>query len=242
MRDFLKSRLQKKNRAPPLVCTWDFWHDRQDRAPQSQSQTTTTTAPSIPPPPPTDQDPATYETRLVHLAQVSDVKAFWNVFNNFDVLQLPLRDSIHLFHRGVKPIWEDPRNSRGGCWTFRVPKSIAPEFWKEVCMMAIGEQLQAAVESDRQSFRDDICGVSLAVRFNSLLVQVWNRDAAHEAGVERLKETVVYGVSEGLRPREGSFYYKRHAEHSAFAAKGKEEGRPETGGTNGSASRPGTAG
>ena len=30
MRNFLQSRLQK-NRAPPLVHSWDFWHDRQDR-------------------------------------------------------------------------------------------------------------------------------------------------------------------------------------------------------------------
>lgn len=243
MRDFLQSRLQKKNRAPPLVCTWDFWHDRQDRAPQPQQpQPTADNFLGVPPPPPTDLDPATYETRLVHLAQVSDVKAFWNVFNNFDVLQLPLRDSIHLFHRGVKPIWEDPRNSRGGCWTFRVPKAVASEFWKEVCMMAIGEQLQSAVESDRTTFRDDICGISLAVRFNSLLVQIWNRDAAHEEGIERIKETVLNGVSDGLRPRDGSYYYKKHAEHSAFAGKAKEGVRPgtaQTASTNGS--RPGTA-
>lgn len=214
MRNFLQARLQK-NRAPPLVHSWDFWHDRQDRGhgngPQSPAATN-------------DSSSAAYEERLVRLAEVNDIRSFWNLFNNFDTALLPLRDSVHLFKRGVKPIWEDPRNAQGGAWTFRVPKQLAPEFWKEVCMLAIGEQLQAAVEEEGvTTFRDDICGVSLGVRFGSMLVQVWNRDGGHEEGVRRILETIWGGLSAGLQPREGSFYYKRHSEHAAFAA-GKQEG------------------
>lgn len=210
MRNFLQNRLQK-NRAPPLVHSWDFYHDRQDRSQTSPSPTTSSSGKGE------GTGEAAYEQRLEHLAVINDVRQFWNVFNNFDLSQLKLRDSVHLFHKGVKPIWEDPRNSRGGAWTFRVPKSQAQEFWKEVCMMAIGEQLQSAVESEREVFRDDVCGVSVGVRFNSCLVQVWNRDGAHEAGIERLREVVVGNLSEELRPREGGFYYKKHDEHAGFA-------------------------
>ena len=83
-------------------------------------------------------------------------------------------------------------------------------------MMAIGDQLQSAVESDRTTFRDDICGISLGVRFNSMLVQIWNRDGAHEEGVQALLDTVLEGLSQELRPREGSYYYKKHNEHAGF--------------------------
>jgi hypothetical protein len=200
MRNFLQARLQK-NRAPPLVHSWDFWHDRQDRSQQQSNGAS---------------PESTYEDRLEVLANVDDVRKFWNVFNNFDITRLQLRDSVHLFHKGVKPVWEDLRNARGGSWTFRVPKSQAPEFWKEVCMLAIGEQLQSCVETDRTTFRDDICGVSLGVRFNSMLVQIWNRDGEHEAGIERILACVVGSLSEELKPREGSFYYKKHSEHAGF--------------------------
>ncbi|PNS19254.1 Eukaryotic translation initiation factor 4E type 3-A [Sphaceloma murrayae] len=203
----MRQNLLSKLRAPPLVHAWDFWHDRQDRKPPSS----TTAKPDGP-----TSSETKYEDRLLHLSSITDVKAFWSTFNNFDITALPLRDSVHLFHRGVKPVWEDPRNTRGGSWTFRVPKDKAPEFWKEVCMMAIGEQLQAAVESKRITFRDDICGVSLSVRFNSILVQVWHRDADHEEGRERIVKTVLEGLSEELKPREGSWYYKRHDEHGGF--------------------------
>lgn len=93
-------------------------------------------------------------------------------------------------------------------------------------MMAIGEQLQSAVdEPDRKTFRDDICGVSLGVRFNSMLVQIWNRDGSHEAGIERIAQTVLEGISEIMRPREGSYYYKKHDEHAGFASPQVEEAK-----------------
>lgn len=217
MRNFLQARLQK-NRAPPLVHSWDFWHDRQDRSQQQSNGTSSQT---------------TYEDRLEVLANVDDVRKFWNVFNNFDITRLQLRDSVHLFHKGVKPVWEDPRNARGGSWTFRVPKAQAAEFWKDVCMLAIGEQLQSCVETNRTTFRDDICGISLSVRFNSMLVQIWNRDGEHEAGIQSILECVVGTLNEELKPREGSFYYKKHSEHSGFmgtaaAVKAQEDDKKES--------------
>lgn len=211
----MRANLLSKLRPPPLVHSWDFWHDRQNRNKQDST--------ADPSPFESDlsaaareQSPQRYEDRLVHLASVADVRAFWNVFNNFDISSLPLRDSVHLFHRGVKPVWEDPRNSRGGAWTFRVPKEKAQEFWKEICMLAIGEQLQAAVASKRVTFIDDICGVSLSVRFTSILVQVWNRDADHKEGIQNLLSTVCDNLSPELRPKVNTYYYKAHHEHSGF--------------------------
>lgn len=204
---FLNSRLNlnREKGAMPLVHSWEFWHDRQDR---SSSATHSATK---------DGSSDNYEDRLEPLANISDVREFWRVFNNFDISQLKLRDSMHLFHKGIKPIWEDPRNARGGSWTFRVPKAQGEEFWKEICMMAIGEQLQQAVDDPNvQTFRDDICGVSLGLRYNNMLVQIWNRDGGHEAGVQAMLAVVLNGLAPELKPREGTYYYKKHSEHAGF--------------------------
>jgi len=182
------------------------------------------------------QDPAKYTPDLTLLHSIPDVRAFWSLFNNFDFSTLPLRSSCHLFHTSIKPLWEDPRNLRGGSWTFRIandnnkrttmattttaghnPKQNAVKFFQELCLLAIGEQLQAAVtEPARTSFKDDICGVSFSARFGSCLVQVWNRDGEHEEGVKRLLECIMGGLPEELKPKEGSYYYKRHCEHVGF--------------------------
>ncbi|KAK0288282.1 hypothetical protein LTR91_009350 [Friedmanniomyces endolithicus] len=242
MRNFLQARLQK-NRAPPLVHSWDFYHDRQDR-------TKATNLSSIPSKPNTAENSQqttagdgddNYASRLEHLAVIDDVRKFWNVFNNFPLHSLALRDSVHLFHKGVQPIWEDPRNTRGGAWTFRVPKSLAAAFWQELCMLAIGEKLQEGLVEDqvrngRMSFKDDVCGVSLGVRFNSMLVQIWNRDGSHEVGIQEMLRVVLDGLSDELKPREGSYYYKKHSEHAGFAAPANGNGD-----AAGSGSRPGTS-
>jgi hypothetical protein len=136
----------------PLVHSWVFWHDRQDRKRSPEPPISS----SIPTPQITTSDGSSpeipkYEDRLVKLLDLTDVKHFWELYNNFDLRAMPLRDSVHLFKKGVKPLWEDPRNVKGGAWTFRVPKEQAPDFWKHVCLLAIGENLQEAVASDRKS-------------------------------------------------------------------------------------------
>lgn len=133
---------------------------------------------------------------------------------------MKLRDSVHLFKKGVKPLWEDPRNVRGGAWTFRVPKEQAPDFWMHICLLAIGERLQEAViEPERKTFLDDICGVSYSVRFNSMLITIWNRDGDHEAGKQRILETILREVPAELIPRRDDlYYYKKHSLHAGFTA------------------------
>jgi hypothetical protein len=136
----LSTRLRKMY---PLVHSWEFWHDRSNR-----------TKPTDPKAPESTTPEDTYEERLVKLLDITDVQHFWELYNNFPVEKmLRLRDSVHLFKKGVKPLWEDPRNVRGGAWTFRVPKDMAPEFWKHLCLAAIGEALQSAVYDETRTSR-----------------------------------------------------------------------------------------
>ncbi|KAK3064212.1 hypothetical protein LTS18_009174, partial [Coniosporium uncinatum] len=67
-------------------------------------------------------------------------------------------------------------------------------------------------------FRDDICGVSLSIRFTSTLITIWNRDAEHSTGVQKILETVLGSLPAELQPKESSYYYKKHSEHAGFKA------------------------
>ena len=68
-------------------------------------------------------------------------------------------------------------------------------------------------------FLDDICGVSYSVRFNSMLITIWNRDGNHEAGKQRILETVLRDVPEHLIPKRSDlYYYKKHSEHAGYTA------------------------
>ena len=63
---------------------------------------------------------------------------------------------------------------------------------------------------------DDLCGMSLSVRFNSNLVTIWNRDGANQKSIDGIVSVVLDQLSPELKPKEGSYYYKKHSEHAGF--------------------------
>ena len=77
---------------------------------------------------------------------VADIATFYRVYNNYPWDRVRLRDTVHIFRKGVKPMWEDPENLKGGCWKFRVPKSKANEFFHEIAILLIANEFQAVLQ------------------------------------------------------------------------------------------------
>ena len=88
---------------------------------------------------------------------------------------------------------------------------------------------------------DDLCGISLSVRYNSNLISIWHRRADLPLSKAQLLQTVENTISEDLKPLvvQKNYYYKAHAEHAGFSemvAKAREgesvggDGVGETGG------------
>jgi hypothetical protein len=124
----------KSVRVPEFRFKWMFWAEKGQQAPPKDKSASS----------------EEYASRPKPLGdQIISVKEFYQHFNNIPVENLKLRDSIHLFHLGVKPVWEDPRNARGGAWYFKVSKELAPQFWHEMCLLSVGDILQGAVETKR---------------------------------------------------------------------------------------------
>lgn len=65
----------------------------------------------------------------------------------------------------------------------------------------------------------------MSVRFNSNLITIWNRDGNAQESIDGIITVMLNGLSPNLRPKDGSYYYKRHSEHAGFTdvvAKAKE--------------------
>lgn len=121
-REALKLNMLRRIRPAPLKYAWAFYHDKNSAS-------------------------GDYEGRLtVMLENIVTIKPFWEMMNQFPFGNLRLRDSVHFFKRGVKPVWEDPRNINGGSWTFRVPKAQSHDFWKETLLLVVGEQFADVIE------------------------------------------------------------------------------------------------
>lgn len=204
-REDRKLAMLRRMRPPPLKYAWAFYHDKHS-------------------------DSGSYEGRLsLVMENIVTLKPFWGVLNNFPIHALKMKDSVHFFKRGVKPVWEDSRNINGGSWTFRVPKDKSEQFWQEVLMLAVGEQFAAALQPRKSPEPevvinqllmirpgDDICGVTFSARFNSNLITIWNRDGSNQKSIDNILATVLEKVTPELKPKEGSYYYKKHSEHAGY--------------------------
>ncbi|KAF7544129.1 hypothetical protein G7046_g9849 [Stylonectria norvegica] len=190
-RDDAKRNFLKTMRPLPTQHYWTVFFDRQAKDQQGGDD---------------------YHAELEQLGeQIESVQDFWRYNNNTPVDQIKMRESIYLFKAGFKPIWEDRRNINGGSWTFRVPKSIGPDVWTRVQLLAIGEKLQSVLDDS-----DQICGVGLSVRFNSHLISIWHRDASKKTSVDGLLACVLEELPEELRPKPDNYFYKKHSDHAGF--------------------------
>ncbi|PLB43665.1 putative translation initiation factor eIF4E [Aspergillus steynii IBT 23096] len=160
--------------------------------------------------------PGDYENRLYVLHEdVADIATFYRVYNNYPWNKVRLRDTVHIFRKGVRPVWEDPENLKGGCWRFRVPKSKAQAFFHEIAILCMANEFQAVLEKEH----DHVLGVSTSVRFNSHLISVWNKLGSNEKSIKVLERTILDRLSPDLRPTgsgSNSYFYKRHDENEGY--------------------------
>lgn len=218
-RKTLHQNVLVKLRPLPFQYHWTVWFDKHIDPPSTTSIQG-------------EQSQQHYSSRLTVLYEdISDIATFYRVYNNYPWDRIRLRDTVHIFRKGVQPVWEDPENVSGGCWTFRVPKIKGQDFFHEVVILAMANELQAAIESEH----DHVLGVSISTRFNSYLISVWNKHGFNENSIRILERTIIVRLSPHLRPvatssvnlsyssnstiaspPSSSYFYKRHSEHEGY--------------------------
>ncbi|CAK8690918.1 eukaryotic translation initiation factor 4E type 3-like [Clavelina lepadiformis] len=173
----------------PLNSQWTLWLDR-----------------SVP-----NLTASEYEANLRKIYTVSTIESFWAVFNHIPTpSRLVPRYSYHMMRNDIRPVWEDEVNAKGGMWKLRCHKLCTDNVWNELLLACIGEQFSDYVSKD-----DDIIGLSVSIRKNDDLIQLWNINStgAEECQVlKKIAEVLPYVTFE-------TSFYKPHQEHRAFEGK-----------------------
>lgn len=93
---------------------------------------------------------------------------------------LPLVSDYHIFKKGIRPIWEDDDNRKGGKWIVRLKKGVADRFWEDLLLALIGDEFAEA--------SDEVCGAVLSVRNGEDILSIWTRNDGGR--VLRIRETM----------------------------------------------------
>ena len=170
----------------PLNSSWTLWLDR-----------------SVP-----GTTASQYEATLRKVYTFSTIESFWAVFNNIPKpSDVAARYSYHLMRHVSRPRWEDAGNKNGGVWKLKCYKWATNSLWKMLLLDAIGEKL-----SDNVADGDDILGVSVSIRENEDLIQIWNANA------QMNEKACIHDRHKELAPDVNFpvFFYKAHQQHHAF--------------------------
>jgi translation initiation factor 4E len=129
----------------PLKCTWVVWFR---------------------PPTPKSSD---YEKSIQPVFKFSTAQEFWKVFAHLKrPSSLPTVSDYNVFKHGIRPVWEDEENKKGGKWIMRLKKGVADRYWEELLMALVGDQFMDAGEG--------VCGMVLSVRSGEDVFSIWTKD------------------------------------------------------------------
>lgn len=98
---------------------------------------------------------------------VSTAKQLWEVY---DVLENNFTAGMFfLMRKGIMPTWEDPQNSEGGFWSYKVPKKKSNISWKQLSAGFVGNSLTANPENIQY-----ITGISISPKISNCVIKIWN--------------------------------------------------------------------
>ena len=75
---------------------------------------------------------------------------------------------LFFMRKGIQPIWEDPKNQRGGCFSYKVSNKIVGSVWKSLSYLLVGETLSA-----NPSLASSINGITISPKKNFCVIKVW---------------------------------------------------------------------
>ena len=68
----------------------------------------------------------------------------------------------------IMPMWEDPKNRNGGCFSYKISNKHVCETWKELSYVLLGETI-----SSNQAFVNDVTGITISPKKNFCIIKIW---------------------------------------------------------------------
>ena len=109
-----------------------------------------------------------------------DVSSYSIIMSNIDTAEkvISLNESVHdnvikncmlfVMREGITPMWEDPRNRDGGCFSYKISNKYVPEVWKQLFYLIVGETL-----CNDTAFSKHLNGITVSPKKNFCIIKIW---------------------------------------------------------------------
>ena len=75
---------------------------------------------------------------------------------------------LFIMKRGIIPVWEDPANRQGGCFSYKIANKSVYSIWKELTYLLVGESL-----STNKEFVNQITGITISPKKSFCIIKIW---------------------------------------------------------------------
>jgi len=100
--------------------------------------------------------------KIVDIVNDDDFLYTYKRINNFT------SGMFFLMKDGIKPVYEDEHNAKGGIFTFKISKKVSKSFWLELSNMFIKDEL---VKDKKHSKL--LNGISISPKINNCILKIW---------------------------------------------------------------------
>jgi hypothetical protein len=98
---------------------------------------------------------------------------------------------LFIMRKGIKPIWEDPKNRNGGCFSYKVINKYVAKVWKELTYVMVGNTI-----SKDNNYIKCINGITISPKKNFCIIKIWMSDCSNQnpaVVTDDLKELIFQG-------------------------------------------------
>lgn len=82
---------------------------------------------------------------------------------------------LFLMRDGITPLWEDPRNCTGGCFSYKVFNKHVEQVWKDMMCMVCGETMLTNPQDN-----NCVNGITISPKKNFCIIKIWIGDMNHQ--------------------------------------------------------------
>ena len=75
---------------------------------------------------------------------------------------------LFFMRKGILPMWEDPKNANGGCFSFKVSNKNIKNVWKNISYMLTGNTI-----SNNKKLIKSINGITISPKKSFCILKIW---------------------------------------------------------------------
>ena len=82
---------------------------------------------------------------------------------------------LFMMKKGINPIWEDPKNRNGGCFSYKVLNKNVAKAWSELTYRIVGGSI-----CNNSSFVKSVTGITISPKKNFCIIKIWMTNCDHQ--------------------------------------------------------------